>query len=134
MKKILPLIILLGCSSPKEECIDCFINPVDSITISHMDSLIMENDSLIHKIEEQLEKTVVLEKNVKTTIIKGKKLKKENKKLKKTIKKTNESMDSLKKEIEVMKKMMPGKKNFLQKVLNIDVDSVEVVDTIIKEN
>ena len=59
---------------------------------------------------------------------------KENRKLKKTIKKTNESMDSLKKEIEVMKKMMPGKKNFLQKVLNIDVDSVEVVDTIIKEN
>ena len=98
-----------------------------------MDSLIMENDSLIHKIEEQLEKTVVLEKNVKTTITKGRKLRKENRKLKKTIKKTNKSMDSLKKEIEVMKKMMPGKKNFFQKVLNIDVDSVEVVDTIVKD-
>ena len=133
MKKILPLILLLGCSSPKEECIDCIDNPVDSTIVTHMDSLIMENDSLIHKIQEQLEKTVVLEKNVKTTITKGRKLRKENRKLKKRIKKTNKSMDSLKKEIEVMKKMMPGKKNFFQKVLNIDVDSIEVVDTIIKD-
>jgi len=29
-----------------------------------------------------------------------------------------------------MKKMMPGKRNFIQKVLKIEVDSVEVVDTV----
>ena len=36
----------------------------------------------------------------------------------------------MKKEIEIMKKMMPGKRNFIQKVLKIEVDSVEVVDTV----
>jgi len=142
MKKILPLFMLLSCSSPTiedniqldKECIDCITNPVDTDIISHTDSLIMENDSLLEQIQKQLEKTVVTEKNVKTTLTKEKKLRKENKKLKKEIKETNQVVDSMKKEIEIMKKMMPGKKNFIQKVLKIEVDSVEVVDTVIQEN
>lgn len=134
MKKILPLIILLGCSSPKEECISCLTNPVDSNVVSHIDSLIIENDSLIHKIEEQLEKTVNLEKNVKLTITQNKTVKKENKKLKKRIKKTNKEIDSIKKEIKILKRLIPGKKSFIKKVLNIPVDSVEVLDTIIEKN
>ena len=94
----------------------------------------MENDSLLEKIQKQLEKTVVTEKNVKTTLVKTKKLRKENRKLKKVIKETNQVVDSMKKEIEIMKKMMPGKRNFIQKVLKIEVDSVEVIDTVTKEN
>ena len=134
MKKILPLIILLGCSSPKKECIDCVTNPIDSTITTHMDSLIMENDSLINKIQEQLEKTVDLEKNVKKTISQNKTVKKENKKLKKRIKKTNKEIDSIKKEIKILKRLIPGKKSFIKKVLNIPVDSVEVLDTVIEKN
>lgn len=142
MKKILPLFILLSCSSPSvedniqlnKECINCISDTIDTNIISHTDSLLMENDSLLKKIQKQLEKTVVTEKNVKTTLTKEKKLRKENRKLKKEIKKTNQVVDSIKKEIEIMKKMMPGKRNFIQKVLKIEVDSVEVVDTVMKEN
>ena len=138
MKKILPLIMLLSCSSPKVEdqiqlkkdCIDCVTDSINNDTIDYTDSLIMANDSLMIKIHEQLEKTVVTEKNVKTTFVKEKKLRKENEKLKEEIIETNQVVDSMKKEIEIMKKMMPGKRNFIQKVLKIEVDSVEVVDTV----
>ena len=60
MKKILPLIILLSCSSPKVEdqiqlkkdCIDCVTDSVNNNTLDYTDSLIMANDSLMIKIHD----------------------------------------------------------------------------------
>jgi len=57
--------LLMGCSC-EQECIDCL--QAEIVVEDGIDSLLMENDSLIHEIFLQLDKTIDLEKNVKKTI------------------------------------------------------------------
>ena len=119
--------LLMGCSC-EPECIDCL--QAELVVEDEIDSLLMENDSLIHEIFLQLDKTVDLEKNVKKTIRKKNILTKENKVLKIEIVETAKKMDSLKKEFEVLKSKKAGKQGFVKKLLHIPVDSIEVVDSV----
>ena len=119
--------LLIGCSY-EQECIDCL--QAEIVVEDGIDSLLMENDSLIHEIFLQLDKTVDLEKNVKKTIRKKNILTKENKVLKIEIVETAKKMDSLKKEFEVLKSKKAGKQGFVKKILHIPVDSVEVIDSV----
>jgi hypothetical protein len=119
--------LLMGCSC-EQECIDCL--QAEIVVEDEIDSLLMENDSLIHEIFLQLDKTIDLEKNVKKTIRKKNILTKENKVLKIEIVETAKKMDSLKKEFEVLKSKKAGKQGFVKKLLHIPVDSIEVVDSV----
>ena len=119
--------MLMGCSC-EQECIDC---PQTEIVVEdEIDSLLIENDSLIHEIFLQLDKTVDLEKNVKKTIRVKNVLQKQNKELKTEIVETTKKMDSLKKEFEVLKSKKAGKQGFVKKLLHIPVDSIEVIDSV----
>ena len=119
--------MLMGCSC-EQECIDCL--QAEIVVEDEIDSFLMENDSLIHEIFLQLDKTIDLEKNVKKTIRKKNILTKENKVLKIEIVETAKKMDSLKKEFEVLKSKKAGKQGFVKKLLHIPVDSIEVVDSV----
>ena len=119
--------MLMGCSC-EQECIDCL--QAEIVVEDGIDSLLMENDSLIHEIFLQLDKTIDLEKNVKKTIRKKNILTKENKVLKIEIVETAKKMDSLKKEFEVLKSKKAGKQGFVRKLLHIPVDSVEIIDSV----
>ena len=119
--------LLIGCSC-EQECIGCL--QAEVVVEDEIDSLLMENDSLIHEIFLQLDKTIDLEKNVKKTIRKKNILTKENKILKIEIVETAKKMDSLKKEFEVLKSKKAGKQGFVKKLLHIPVDSIEVVDSV----
>jgi len=119
--------LLMGCSC-EQECIDCLQTEI--VVEDEIDSLLMENDSLIHEIFLQLDKTIDLEKNVKKTIRKKNILTKENKVLKIEIVETTKKMDSLKKEFEVLKSKKAGKQGFVKKILHIPVDSIEVIDSV----
>ena len=119
--------MLMGCSC-EQECIDCL--QAEIVVEDEIDSLLMENDSLIHEIFLQLDKTIDLEKNVKKTIRKKNILTKENKVLKIEIVETAKKMDSLKKEFEVLKSKKAGKQGFVRKLLHIPVDSVEIIDSV----
>ena len=129
MKKlsIILCFLLMGCSC-EQECIDC---PQAEIVVEdEIDSLLIENDSLIHEIFLQLDKTVDLEKNVKKTIRVKNVLQKQNKEFKTEIVETTKKMDSLKKEFEVLKSKKAGKQGFVKKLLHIPVDSIEVIDSV----
>ena len=131
MKKLSLILffLLIGCSCEQEsECIDC--PQAEVVVEDEIDSLLVENDSLINKVFLQLEKTVKLEENVKKTIRVKNVLQKENKELKTEIVETTKKMDSLKKEFEVLKSKKAGKQGFVKKLLHIPVDSIEVVDSV----
>lgn len=83
----------------------------------------------IAAVNAQLEKSVNLEKNIKTKIETASTLKHQNSELKKELTKTKDSIQCLRKELIEVKSKMPKKKNFLQKVFNIGPDSVEVIKT-----
>ena len=131
MKKLSLILcfLLIGCSCEQEsECIDC---PQAEIVVENeIDSLLVENDSLINKVFLQLEKTIDLEESVKKTIRVKNVLQKQNKELKTEIVETTKKMDSLKKEFEVLKSKKAGKQGFVKKLLHIPVDSIEVIDSV----
>ena len=131
MKKLSLILcfLLIGCSCEQEsECIDC--PQAEVVVEDEIDSLLVENDSLINKVFLQLEKTVKLEENIKKTIRVKNVLQKENKELKTEIVETTKKMDSLKKEFEVLKSKKAGKQGFVKKLLHIPVDSIEVIDSV----
>ena len=131
MKKLSLILcfLLIGCSCEQEsECIDC--PQAEVVVEDEIDSLLVENDSLINKVFLQLEKTVKLEENVKKTIRVKNVLQKENKELKTEIVETTKKMDSLKKEFEVLRSKKAGKQGFVKKLLHIPVDSIEVIDSV----
>jgi len=86
----------------------------------------------IEAITEQLEKSDVLEHNIKKNINVATTLKQQNDKLKKELVATKDSIHALKRELIEVKSKLPKKKNLIQKLLNIAPDSIEVttVDTI----
>tara|TARA_R100000908_G_C3755154_1_gene149580 strand:- start:4108 stop:4446 length:339 start_codon:yes stop_codon:yes gene_type:complete len=99
-------------------------------TIPYKDStleLVQHMDSIRTSLLPQIEKSETTEIAVKKTVKREKKLKKELKATKKELKKTQKNLEETKKELAQLKKVA-GKKNLLQKVLNIEVDSVEVTD------
>ena len=117
MKKLILIIpfIILSCSNPTEPKMEKF---EDS-------TLIADTDSVLNKVEDALQHTEGLEKEIEETYETKETLLKENKQLKKEIKSMKDSL------VEIKSKL-PKKKNFIQKVFNIAPDSVEVVtiDTI----
>ena len=86
----------------------------------------------IEAITEQLEKSDMLEHNIKKNINVATTLKQQNDKLKKELVATKDSIHALKRELVEVKSKLPKKKNLIQKLLNIAPDSIEVttVDTI----
>lgn len=129
MKKLLFLILLF--------CIQCSSSPeymetenIFEDTIPKIDStlnLVYHMDSIREALLPQIEKSEKTEIAVKKTVKREKKLKKELKATKKELKETKKNLEETKKELAQLKKVA-GKRNLLQKVLNIEVDSVEVTD------
>ena len=92
-----------------------------------MIDLIKHVDSMVINLEPTLEKSKKTEVAVKNTAKREKKLKKELKSTKKELKKVKKALKETKKELAQIKKVA-GKKNLIQKVFNVEVDSVEVTD------
>ena len=95
----------------------------DSLVID----LIKHVDSMVVELEPTVEKSKKTEVAVKNTAKREKKLKKELKKTKKELQKTKKNLEKTQKELAQIKKMA-GKRNLIQKVFNVEVDSVEVTD------
>ena len=129
MKKLLFLILLF--------CIQCSSSPEYMKTESIFEDTIPTKDStleLVHHMDSireillpHIEKSQETEIAVKKTVKREKKLKKQLKETKKELKETKKNLEETKKELAQLKKVA-GKRNLLQKVLNIEVDSVEVTD------
>ena len=130
MKKIIIFglaLILISCN--KQEKVE---PTVDSL----IDSALNIDDSTtkhINLINLELEKSNILEKNIKNNIVNVTELKKQNITLKTELKATKDSILELKKELIEVKNKLPKKKNFIQKLLNIVPDSIEVItyDTVV---
>ena len=86
----------------------------------------------IEAITEQLEKSDMLEHNIKKNIHVATTLKQQNAELKKELIATKDSIHALKRELVEVKSKLPKKKNLIEKLLNMSPDSIEVskIDTI----
>ena len=130
MKKLIYIslcFILINCANKgfdyeNEELINDTIQEVDTTLklVQHMDSIRM-------LLKPQIQESKKTEVAVKNTVKREKKLKKQLKETKKELKETKKDLQETKKELAQLKKVA-GKRNLLQKVLNIEVDSVEVID------
>tara|TARA_B100000963_G_scaffold8974_1_gene7041 strand:- start:13505 stop:13909 length:405 start_codon:yes stop_codon:yes gene_type:complete len=122
------LFILSGCSSSISENTPSDLPLTDSII--EVDStllLVQHMDSIRHCILPEIKKTEKTEIAVKNTVKREKKLKKQLKETKKELKETKKDLKKVQEELTQLKKVA-GKRNLIQKVLNIEVDSVEVTD------
>lgn len=95
----------------------------DSLVID----LIKHIDSMVVELEPTVEKSKKTEIAVKNTAKREKKLKKELKITKKELKQVKKDLKETQKELAQIKKMA-GKRNLIQKVFNVEVDSVEVTE------
>lgn len=86
--------------------------------------------SPLERAEDALEMTEGIEEQIALTYHDVDSLKSQNKKLKEELKGTIDSLREAKKQLEVIR-MVPKKRNLLQKVFNIAPDSVQIKDTII---
>jgi len=85
--------------------------------------------SPLERAEDALEMTEGIEEEVALAFHDVDSLANQNKKLKKELKKTIDSLKEAKKQLEIIR-MVPKKRNFIQKVFNITPDSIQVKDTI----
>ena len=121
MKKLILTIPFILFSCTQENHI-----PVKSNSSTYLDTLVADSD-MIEKTELMLEKTKDIEKEIEETYHTKEILIKENKVLK-------QELNEVTKELIETKSKLPKKQNFIQKVLNIKPDSIEVttIDTIQK--
>jgi len=126
--------ILLACLSviacknvQEEEC--CPENPlVDSVTVEAPADL-PNPDSAVAKITETLQKSEHIEEDIVHVVKDRATLVVVNKKLTTELKTTKDSLDKVKVELKETKLKIPKKRNFLQKVLGVAKDSIEVIKT-----
>ena len=85
--------------------------------------------SPLERAEDALEMTEGIEEEVALAFHDVDSLTNQNKKLKKELKETIDSLKEAKKQLEIIR-MVPKKRNFIQKVFNITPDSIQVKDTI----
>lgn len=85
--------------------------------------------SPLERAEDALEMTEGIEEEVALAFHDVDSLRSQNKKLKKELKETIDSLKEAKKQLEIIR-MVPKKRNFIQKVFNITPDSIQVKDTI----
>ena len=85
--------------------------------------------SSLERAEDALEMTEGIEEEVALAFHDVDSLKSQNKKLRKELKETIDSLRETKRQLEVIR-MVPKKRNFIQKVFNITPDSIQVKDTI----
>jgi len=85
--------------------------------------------SPLERAEDALEMTEGIEEEVALAFHDVDSLANQNKKLKKELKETIDSLKEAKKQLEIIR-MVPKKRNFIQKVFNITPDSIQVKDTI----
>lgn len=95
--------------------------------------LVKHVDSMVIQLEPTVEKSKETEIAVKETAKREKKLKKELKRTQKELKKVKKNLKEVKEELAQVKKKA-GKKNLIQKVFNMEVDSVVVDETVEKQN
>jgi len=119
MKKFFILSSILFVSS----CVNETSLPIkeSSIPTQHSDSHINKMESLLVK-SEGLEESIKNVVQVKQTLIE------ENEHLKVEIKEKDETINKLNFQIKEYTVKKPGKKNFFEKVLNIQVDSITVIE------
>tara|TARA_Y100000114_G_scaffold112589_1_gene106413 strand:- start:8467 stop:8853 length:387 start_codon:yes stop_codon:yes gene_type:complete len=122
MKRLLfILFIVSSCAGEGNFPDDDFLVESDSSTIY----LVQHLDSIRNVIVPEIEESKSTEKIVKNTIKSEKKLKKELKTVKKELKTTKKQLVKAQKEVAKLQKIA-GKRNLIQKVLNKEVDSIEV--------
>ena len=126
-----------GCKKETlvEEC--CPENSIDSTATISVESI--QEDSVVLRISESLEKSVNIEKNIKSIVTtnvelnsKNSTLQKTNSELKQELISTKDSLIKTKLELRETLTRVPKKRNFLQKMLGVAKDSIEVkqLDTI----
>lgn len=121
---LLFLFILGSCSSDTKLVEE--IAP--AVTSGVIDSVAIHIDA----ITEQLERSDILEQNIKSSIKSSTTLKEQNTQLKKELLATRDSIYTLKRELVEIKSKLPKKKNLIQKLFNITPDSIDIItiDTI----
>lgn len=137
MKKyfiLLACLTVISCKNvQEEEC--CPENPlVDSVVVNSKDGSV--EDSTVLRITESLEKSENIEENIKNVVKTSSKLTTEkvgllqvNSQLKTELKSTKDSLERVRYELKETKLKLPKKRNFLQKVLGVAKDSIEVIKT-----
>jgi hypothetical protein len=119
MKKFFILLSILFVSS----CVNETSLPIKESSIPTQHS-----DSHINKMESLLVKSEGLEESIKNVVQTKQTLLEENENLKVEIKEKDETINKLNFQIKEYTVKKPGKKNFFEKVLNIQVDSITVIE------
>jgi septal ring factor EnvC (AmiA/AmiB activator) len=126
---LLACLVVMSCKKAEETC--CPEGAVqDSVIVASKDEPI--EDSAVVKITETLQKSENVEENIKGVVEDRATLKVQNKKLTTELKTTKDSLEKVKFELKETKLKLPKKRNFLQKVLGVAKDSIEIkqIDTI----
>ncbi len=127
---LLACLVVISCKQTEEAC--CPENPIqDSVAVAASADEPIE-DSAVVKITETLEKSANIEENIKSIVETNVTLHTKNIKLVKELKTTKDSLDKVTVELKETKLKLPKKRNFLQRVLGVAKDSIEVkqIDTI----
>ena len=129
MKKyfiLLACLTIVSCKQAEETC--CPENPIQDSVMVESSNIVVE-DSAVVKITETLEKSANIEENIKGVVEDRATLKVQNKKLTTELKTTKDSLDKVTFELKETKLKLPKKRNFLQRVLGVAKDSIEVIKT-----
>ncbi len=130
MKKyfiLLACLSIISCKQAEAEC--CPENPVqDSMMVTASKDEPIE-DSAVVRITETLEKSANVEEHIKHIVKDNVVLHKQNTNLSEELKTTKDSLDKVTFELKETKLKLPKKRSFLQKVLGVAKDSVEVIKT-----
>ena len=123
---LLACLTIVSCKQAEETC--CPENPIqDSVMVES--SNIVAGDSAVVKITETLQKSENIEENIKCIVETNVTLHSQNTKLVKELKTTKDSLDKVTFELKETKLKLPKKRNFLQRVLGVAKDSIEVIKT-----
>lgn len=121
---LLACLLVVSCKQTEETC--CPENPIqDSTVVASADEPI--EDSTVVKITQTLEKSANIEENIKCIVETNATLHSQNTKLVKELKTTKDSLDKVSFELKETKLKLPKKRNFLQRMLGVAKDSVEVI-------
>jgi regulator of replication initiation timing len=123
---LLACLAVVSCKQAEEAC--CPENPIQDSVMVESSNLILE-DSTVIKITETLKKSANVEDNIKGIVENNVVLHKQNTNLTKELKTTKDSLAKVTFELKETKLKLPKKRSFLQKMLGVAKDSIEVIKT-----
>lgn len=124
---LLACLVIISCKQAEETC--CPEDPsTDPAMVTTTEDQPIE-DSAVVKITESLNKSINIEKNIKSIVKTNTTLYVQNIELTEELKTTKDSLQKVTIELKETKSRIPNKRSFFQKVLGVAKDSVEIIKT-----